>query len=188
MIELKAFSTSTSKTASVDSSLKIFSIACIAASDPASCPAQTWSDPAEEKTSFLSTDTMTFSVILGRIPPTPIGRKPGFLFRGMSRHATNASMETADTFSVQIFLIKLAIAFLRFTFVSPKLFEYRTLLHQSASTAEGPDLPFVLMAAFLIISSLIAANMIGWTFCGTPVSKTSLLAFFDFGFFFFQFI
>ena len=92
----------------------------------------------------------------------------------MSRHETNASMETADTFSVQIFSIKLAIAFLRFTFVSPKLFEHRTLLHPSASIAEGPGPPFVLMAAFLIISSSTPANMIGWTSCGTPVSKTSL--------------
>ena len=119
-------------------------------------------------------------MILRRISLAPIGRKPGFLSRGISQHVTNTSMETADTFSVQIFLIKLAIVFLRFTFVSPKLFEYRTLLHQSASIAEGPDPPFVLMAAFLIISSSITANLIGWTSCGTPVSKTSLLTFFDF--------
>ena len=87
-------------------------------------------------------------------------------------------MKTADTFSVQIFSIKLAIAFLRSTFASPKLFEHRILLHPFASIAEGPDPPFVLMAAFLIISSSIPANMIGWTSCGTPVSKMSLLAFF----------
>ena len=178
MIKLKAFSSSTSKTASVYSSLKIFSIASIAASDPVSCPTHNWSDSAEETTSFLSSDLMTFPVILRRISPTPIGRRPGFLSGGMSRHAINASMETADTFSVQIFLIKLAIAFLRFTFVSPKLFEYRTLLHQSASIAEGPDPPFVLMAAFFIISSSIPANMIVWTSCGTPVSKTLLRFFF----------
>ena len=92
----------------------------------------------------------------------------------MSRHETNASMETVDTFSVQIFLTRLAIAFLRSTFVSPKLFEHRILLHPSASIAEGPDPPFVLIAAFLIISSSIPVNMIGWTSCGTPVSKTSL--------------
>ena len=35
----------------------------------------------------------------------------------------------------------------------------------------------------LIITSLIHANMIGWTFCGIRVSKTSLLAFFDCEFF-----
>ena len=145
-------------------------MACIAGSDPASCPAHTWSDPAEETTSFLSTDTMTFPVILRRISPTPIGRKPGFLSGGMSRYATNASMETADTFAVQIFLIKLANAFLRSTFASPKLFQHR-ILHPSASIPEGPDPPFVLMIAFLIISSSIPANMIGWTSRGTPVKR-----------------
>ena len=93
----------------------------------------------------------------------------------MIRHARNASMETADT-SVHIFLIKLAIAFLRSTFALPKLFEHRILLHPSASFTEGQDPPFVLMAAFFIISSSIPANMIGWTSCGRPVSKTSLLA------------
>ena len=87
-------------------------------------------------------------------------------------------METVDTFSVKIFLIKEAIAFLRSTFVSPKLFEHRILLHLSASIAEGPDPPFVLMAAFFIISSSIPANMIVWTSCGTPVSKTLLRFFF----------
>ena len=180
IFELKVFFASTSKTVSVDSSLKSFSTACIAASDPASCPAHTWSDSAEETTSFLSTDTVTFPVILRRISPTPIGRKRGFLSRGTSRHATNASMETAGTFSVQIFLIKLAIAFLRSTFVSSKLFERRIFLHPHSSIAGGPDPSFVLMAAFLIISSSIFANLIGWVSYGTPLSKTSLLAFFDF--------
>ena len=97
-------------------------------------------------------------------------------------------MKTADTFSVQIFSIKLAIAFLRSTFASPKLFEHRILLHPSASIPEGPDPPFVLIAAFLIISLSIPANMIGWTSCGAPVSKTSLLAFFDFGCFSFNYL
>ena len=184
MIDLKAFCASTSKTVSAESSLKIFSIACIAASDPASCPTYTWSDPAEETTSFLSTDNVP--VILRRIYPTRIGRKPRFLSRGMRRHATDVSMETADTFSVQIFLIKLAVAFLRSTFALPKLFEHRILLHLSASTAKGPDPPFALMVAFLIISSWILTNMIEWTSCGIPVKKTLLLAFFDVGCFSFN--
>ena len=61
-MELEASATSTSKTTSVDSSLKIFSVACITTSDPASCPAHTWSDPADETTFFLSTDTTTFHI------------------------------------------------------------------------------------------------------------------------------
>ena len=118
--------------------------------------------------------------------PTATGCKPALLYGGIIRHATNASMETADTFSVQIILIKLVIVFLRFTFASPKLFKHRILLYPSVFIVEGPDSSFVLMAAFLIISSSIYANMAGWTPCGTPVSKTSLLAFFDFGCFSFN--
>ena len=63
---------------------------------------------------------MTYPVILRRIFPISIGRKPGFLSREMSRHTTNDSMERVDTFSVQIFFDN---AFLRSKFVSPKLFE-----------------------------------------------------------------
>ena len=147
---LKVFAASTCKTASTESSLEIFSIICIAASDPASCPAHTCSDLADEVTSFLSTDTVNFPVILQRISPTPIGRKPGFLSRGMSRHATNDSMETVGTF-VEVLLIKFAMDFLKSTLVSAKIFEHRILLYPSASITEGPDPPF-LMAAFLIIS------------------------------------
>ena len=85
---------------------------------------------------------MTFPMILQRISLTPIGRKPGFLSRGISQHVTNTSMETADTFSVQIFLVKLATTFLRSTFASPKLFEHRILLHPFASIVEDPDPSF----------------------------------------------
>ena len=69
-----------SKITSVDSSLKIFSIACIAASDQASCLAHTWSDPADKITSFLRADTMTFPVILRILSPTQ-SLKPGYLSR-----------------------------------------------------------------------------------------------------------
>ena len=61
VIELKAFAASSRK---FDSSLKIFSIACIAALDPVSWLSHTYSDQADETTSFLSTDTVTFPVIL----------------------------------------------------------------------------------------------------------------------------
>ena len=44
----------------------------------------------------------------------------------------------------------------------------------------------VFLAAFLIISSTIPVSIIGWTLCGIPVSKTPLLAFFDFGCFSFN--
>ena len=117
---LKSFAASNSKTASVDSSLKIVSISS-AALDLVSCLAHTCSDRANETTSFVSNDGLTFPVILQRVSPNHISRKPGFLSRGMSRRAKNASVETVDT-SVRI-LIKYAIDFLRSTFVSTKLFK-----------------------------------------------------------------
>ena len=66
-------------------------------------------------------------------------------------------METVDASSVKKILIKFAIAFLRSAFVSSELFEHIILLHPSV---ECPDPRFVLMAAFLMISSLMYANMI----------------------------
>ena len=173
-MEFKAFAVSSNKAASVDSTLKIFSVACIAVSDPASCPAHASSDPAYETTSFLSTDTMNFPVILRRISPTPIGRKPGFFLRWISLSATNSSMERMDISSVQIVLKKFLI-FLRSAFVSLKSFEHRILLYLSASIVERPDTLFVSMAVFPIIFSSIPASTIGWTLCAAPVSKTSLL-------------
>ena len=129
---------------------------------------------------------MLFPVILRRISPTPIGHNPGFLSRGMSRHAANVSIDVIEISSVQNFLIKFAIAFLRSTFVSPKLHEQRILLHASASIAQGPEPPFVLMAAFLTISSSIPANLIGCTLCEIPVNKMSMLPTSDSGCFSFK--
>ena len=157
MIELKAFTASTSETASVDSSLKIFSTVCIAASNPASYPAHTCSDPADEIPSFLIADAMTFPVIWRRVSSTPTGRKPGFLTRGMSRHATNASMETVDTSSVQIVLIKYAIVL-----QDLRLYRQTYLNIESFSTYLRPFLKVQILLLFWwqLISSLIPTNII----------------------------
>ena len=53
--------------------------AYIAASAPASCPAQTSSEPAAFMTSCLLIIIPTFPDILLNTSPTPIGLKPGFL-------------------------------------------------------------------------------------------------------------
>ena len=165
MIELKAFTASTNKTASVDSSLKIFSTVCIAASNPASYPAHTCSDPADEIPSFLIADAMTFPVIWRRVSSTPTGRKPGFLTRGMSRHATNASMETVDTSSVQIVVIKYAIVLQDLRLY--RQFEHRIFLELSASVLEGPDPPLVLVAAYYFLVDTHKHNLVDslWNTC-----------------------
>ena len=49
LMDLKVFVESTSKTNSIDSPLKFFPIACIAASDTACCSAHIWSEAVEEK-------------------------------------------------------------------------------------------------------------------------------------------
>ena len=157
MIELKAFTALTSETASVDSSLKIFSTVCIAASNPASYPAHTCSDPADEIPSFLIANAMTFPVIWRRVSSNPTGRKPGFLTRGMSRHATNASMETVDTSSVQIVLIKYAIVL-----QDLRLYRQTYLNIESFSTYLRPFLKVQILLLFWwrLISSLIPTNII----------------------------
>ena len=72
---LKSFAASTSKNASVDSSLKIISTAS-SASNLVSCLAHTCSDRANETTSFFGNDRLTFPVILQRSSPNPVSPKP----------------------------------------------------------------------------------------------------------------
>ena len=57
--------------------------------------------------SLRTTDAMTFSMILLKTSPTPMGLNPGFLLSGMSRQARNPSSEVVSS-SVQCFLVTLA--------------------------------------------------------------------------------
>ena len=100
---------------------------------------------------------MTFPVIWRRVSSTPTGRKPGFLTRGMSRHATNASMETVDTSSVQIVLIKYAIVL-----QDLRLYRQTYLNIESFSTYLRPFLKVQILLLFWwqLISSLIPTNII----------------------------
>ena len=63
----------------------------MAASDPISSPAHTWSDPAASLTSFFAMYMITFLAIQHRTSPTPIGRIPRFLISGVNRLAMKAS-------------------------------------------------------------------------------------------------
>ena len=148
---LNAFVASIRSTASVSCSLKISCIAWTAASLPASWPAQTCSEPTDSVISSRIVDTTTLPVIHLRISPVPIGRKPRFLSRGVSLHATNASN----------FCVILTIALHKSEELSPIFLLVRIVLHPSSSIAEGPEPPFVFSAAFLTDSSVMFSNVIG---------------------------
>jgi len=76
-------------------------------SQPASRPAQVCRQPIDEMISSRRADVTTFPAILLRISPTPIGQRPGFLSRGISRDASSASIDLEFTFSVHsLFIIK----------------------------------------------------------------------------------
>ena len=70
-------------------SLKISCIAWTPASLPASRPAQNCSEPTDPVILSRIVDTTTLPAIGRRISPIPIGRKPGFLSRGINLHAIN---------------------------------------------------------------------------------------------------
>ena len=93
LTESNAFDACTKRTASKVSSSYIACIACMMDSQPASCPAQTCSDPTDVTISNLKWVTATLPAIRRRSLPIPIGRRPGFLSSGISRHARNASKD-----------------------------------------------------------------------------------------------
>ena len=66
------------------SSTNTWLIACIAVSEPALWPAQTWMGPAASLISSFKNLALVFPTIRLRTTPTPIGRIPGFLSKGMS--------------------------------------------------------------------------------------------------------
>ena len=79
-----ALSASTSNTASVLIEANTLRRACMAASHPDGCPAQTWDTPAARVISLLSTVIRDLPMIRLRTSPIPIGLTPGFLSRGIS--------------------------------------------------------------------------------------------------------
>ena len=87
LIELKAFSSSISKILSVLSSLKTSCIACIAASDLATCPPHSCSSPAAWRISFFNKIITAFPAILLSTSLTPISLNPNRLSIGISLHA-----------------------------------------------------------------------------------------------------
>ena len=76
--ELKVLAASIGSTASDYFSSKILRIALIAASHPASWPAQTCKEPTDEIIYSRIVKTTTFPAIRRSISSTPIGLRPGF--------------------------------------------------------------------------------------------------------------
>ena len=108
--ELNVLLASTNMTASVCSSSKISFMECMAASATDWRPVAICNGSAASWISFLIAHPMHFPIILRITSPTPIGRTPGFLLRGISRHATRASTNTDLLFQMLvIWLIELSI-------------------------------------------------------------------------------
>ena len=63
----------------------------MAASDPASLPAHTWSDPAASLTSFSAIYLIVFPAMRHRTSLAPFGHTPGFLFTDINQVALNVS-------------------------------------------------------------------------------------------------
>ena len=89
--ELKALLGSTKIIPYVSSALYMSFSTCIAASAPPFNPALTCKCPTAICLSAVRTQHIAFPMIRRRISPIPIGRTPGFLFRGISRHETYGS-------------------------------------------------------------------------------------------------
>ena len=106
---------------------------------------------------------ITFPAIRRITSPIPIGRIPGFLFRGIKRFATNTSRASPTSFTdvykflVQSVLVKLANDFRSSKEEDPNNLETKILRQFSASNPDGPQPPFVFNAVFDINASSIVS-------------------------------
>ena len=155
----------------------------IRASQPASCSAHTWSDPRLSIILLQVDETTTFPAIRLRISPTPIGRSPWFLSKGIIPHAMRSSKEDPSSFSKHSYLVKDAIAPQRSAELPPNQFEANILRQPSASSPDGLNLklifyashqhlaPLVLIAALRTSSAVISSYLVGWKCWASSGSK-----------------
>ena len=94
---LNAFEASIKRMPSVFSASNTYLIAYTAASHPPSCPQQSWKGPAAFFTSSLTTVEIDLPMILLSTSQMPIGRTPGFLSKGINRHARYAVNKAGST-------------------------------------------------------------------------------------------
>ena len=89
-------------------------------------------------------------------------------------------------FSVLIFLVTSATAEQKSLDDSPKLLGNIIFLYPSASIPDGPDLPFVLIAAFRIIpADIFTLHLTGCISTGVPCMKNAFMYWFSFPMFLF---
>ena len=116
----------------------------------------------------------TFPDIFLNTSATPINNNSGFLLRGIDLHATKLSKDAQlvlfDIFVTYNFLTSSAIAFRRSDVPVPKHVETIILRYPSASSPDGPELPFALIVAFVISSSSMSSYTIGCISCIGPCS------------------
>ena len=93
--------------------------------------------------SFFANAVIILPTIRLSISPTPIGRIPGFLSKGIRQHAKYASRDESSIVVVHIFLANDAMAFLRSSPAKPYTLDVKIRLHPSASRPEGPEPPFI---------------------------------------------
>ena len=149
LMELKVFSASISKIPSMLSSLKTSYISCIAASDPATCPSHSCSDPAAWSTSFFNRIITAFPEILLSTFPTPIGLSPDRLSNGINLHAMNDSRDYAFFISSkQSLLTNSGNVLGKSDDAVPNERDVRIFLQPSASRPDGSKPPFYRIAAF----------------------------------------
>ena len=146
-------------TASVCLSSKISFMECMAASAPDWRPVAIWNGPAGSWISFFITNSIHFPIILRITSPTPIGRTPGSLLRGISRHATRTSTEYRSTISDASNLANQAICPLSSLFSFFWIYDYLEYIDIVRSPiVKVPRHLFVKLAAFKTIASSILSK------------------------------
>ena len=157
--ELNALDASTKRAASALSSQKRSRMACIAASHPATCPAQTCRGPAASAISSPMQYKMAFARILRGTSPIPIGRTPGFLSKGINLQATKGARNVGSISKVARQRATDAKELHRPTEASPN--EEHKRCQAKASTPDGPAAPCVWNAARLITQASSESKRIG---------------------------
>ena len=120
---------------------------------------------------FFRSIMIAFPTMRLDVSPTPIGRMPGFVFRGISRLAKNGSKIFESTGCVASLLEKIARA--SHSDAETSLYEIHRCRQCSASPPEGPTLPCVRRAACLIKSPVRPPKMIGFTGWSGPCKRLS---------------
>ena len=155
--ELKAFEASTMIVASTSGVSNTCRMACMAASHPASCPAQSWSGPSAALTSSFKVVRIALLMIRRAVSPIPMGLTPGHLLSVIRQQALRAVSPLGSTCDEQIRLATEAMALLRSAEKEEK--EEQRCFQAAASRPEGPAAPSVLRAVLQIVCPSIFSNM-----------------------------